>query len=318
MLVDMADQREWVAGKYELLQPLGEGGMASVWRGVIHGAQGFTKLVAIKRVLPELAKDPSFTAMFVEEARVVSALSHPNIVQVFDFDHDAEGRYFIVMEWIDGCDLEHWVRGWCKGEERTPWHLVTAICVEVLRALTAAHERLDDNGQPAPVIHRDVNPANILLGRRGSVKLADFGLARAKDRVQMTKPGVVKGKLSYLAPEILKGQPASPRSDLFGVGIVLWEALTGKRLFAARTPGETILKLSQCQIPSLRDERPDLPRSLAEVAHTALAADPEQRFDSADEMLHTLTAILRAQPEATDAKPLARSVERALERLRAG
>ena len=314
-MADARANKNWVAGKYELLQPLGEGGMASVWRGLTHGAAGFTRLVAIKRVLPELAKDPAFTAMFVEEARVVSALSHPNIVQVFDFDHDADGRFFIVMEWIDGCDLEKWARAWSSGQERTPWPLVSGICIEVLRALVAAHERIDDRGAAAPVIHRDVNPANILLSKTGAVKLADFGLARAKDRAQMTNPGVVKGKLAYLAPEILLGKGASPRSDLFGVGIVLWETLTGKRLFKGNTPGETIMLIHQAKVPPLADERPDLPRSLVEVVHTALAADPDQRFESADEMLHALTAILRAQPEATDAKPIGASVLHALERL---
>src|SRR4051794_14987511 len=154
-------------GKYELVEPVGEGGMAHVWRGLTHGASGFTKLVAIKRVKRELAQDPSFAAMFVEEARVVSALQHPNIVQIFDFDQDDSGGFFIVMEWIEGLDIEHWVRAHELGRARSPWHLTTAIAVEVLRAVTAAHERVDEQGKSAPVIHRDINPANIMLGVSG-------------------------------------------------------------------------------------------------------------------------------------------------------
>jgi serine/threonine protein kinase len=290
--------------------------MASVWRGLVHGAAGFTKLVAIKRVRPDLAEDPNFSAMFVEEARVVSSLQHPNIVQVYDFDRDESGGYFIVMEWIDGLDMEAWVRAHSMGASRVPWHLVTGMIVEVLRAVSAAHERLDEHERAAPVIHRDINPANILLGVSGCVKLADFGLAKATDRAAMTKPGIVKGKLAYLSPEILQGAPASPSTDLYGVGIVLWEALTGKRLFWHKNPGEIVLRLSKGIVPPLSGERNDVPAALAEVVHTALALKPEDRFDSADEMLRTLTAILRTHPEPTDEKPIAWSVKLAQARLR--
>ena len=161
----MGAQR-WIANKYELLEPVGEGGMAKVWRGVTHGAAGFTCPVAIKRVLPNLAADAGFVAMFVEEARVVSELQHPNIVQVHDFDQDEEGRYFIVMEWVDGIDLEGWVTTFAGATP--PWHLVTAIGIDMLRALAAAHERVDGAGRPAPVIHRDVSPANVLLSVMGT------------------------------------------------------------------------------------------------------------------------------------------------------
>ncbi|HEX9100716.1 MAG TPA: serine/threonine-protein kinase, partial [Polyangia bacterium] len=218
-----------IANKYELCAPLGEGGMASVYRGRTHGAAGFTCKVAIKRVLPNLAEDAAFVAMFVEEARVASELQHPNIVQVHDFDRDDEGRYFIVMEWIDGIDLAGWIDSFAGAP--TPWHEVAAIGVEILRGLGAAHERVDAAGQPAPVIHRDVSPQNVLLSVQGIVKLADFGLARAADRATMTAPGTIKGKLGYLAPELVKRAPATAKSDLYSVGIVLWEALAQKPLF---------------------------------------------------------------------------------------
>lgn len=311
----MASSGERIAGKYELLAPLGEGGMANVWRGVTHGAAGFTRKVAIKRVLPKLQVDSGFAAMFVEEARVVSELQHPNIVQVHDFDLDQDGRYFIVMEWVEGLDLEAWVRSF--GHERTPWALVSAIGIEVLRALGAAHERRDEAGRPAPVIHRDVAPSNILLGVRGIVKLADFGLARAMDRASMTAPGMVKGKLSYLSPELLTGQPASVRSDLYGLGIVLWESLTGKRLFAGGGPGQVVMRVREGQVPPLGAERPDLPPALVEVIHCALARNPQDRFESAEEMQRAIASILRTHPEATDARPLGASVREAQSRLKA-
>jgi serine/threonine protein kinase len=278
----------------------------------LHGAAGFTHKVAIKRVLPNLAADAQFVAMFVEEARVVSDLAHPNIAQVYDFDQDAEGRYFIVMEWVDGLDLGAWIESFPAGQ--TPQHLVAAIGIEVLRALTAAHERVDGGGRPAPVIHRDVSPANVLLSVMGIVKLVDFGLARAADRAAMTAPGTVKGKLSYLAPELLKKQPATPRSDIFGTGIVLWEALTGQRLFGGGDAIDVLKRISSGKVPQVRDVRPNVPAAFAEVVHTALAFNPAERFENAEEMQRALASILRGQTESTDDKSLARSIRDAIGR----
>lgn len=301
-----------IANKYELVAPLGEGGMASVYRGLTHGAAGFTCKVAIKRVLPNLAEDAAFVAMFVEEARVASELSHPNIVQVHDFDRDDEGRYFIVMEWIDGIDLFGWIGSF--GGAATPWHEVAAIGVEILRGLGAAHERVDAAGQPAPVIHRDVSPQNVLLSVQGIVKLADFGLARAADRATMTAPGTIKGKLGYLAPELVKRAPATPKSDLYSVGIVLWEALTGKRLFAGADAYEQIKKILANQVPPLREMRPDVPLALAEIVHAALSFDAADRFERAEEMQRALASLTKNHTEPTDDRALARSIRDAMAR----
>jgi len=301
-----------IANKYELVAPLGEGGMASVYRGLTHGAAGFTCKVAIKRVLPNLAEDAAFVAMFVEEARVASELQHPNIVAVHDFDRDDEGRYFIVMEWIDGIDLFGWIASFAGAP--TPWHEVAAIGVEILRGLGAAHERVDDAGNPAPVIHRDVSPQNVLLSVQGIVKLADFGLARAADRATMTAPGTIKGKLGYMAPELVKRAPASPKSDLYSVGIVLWEALTGKRLFGGTDAYEQIKKILANQVPQLRDIRPDVPLPLSEIVHTALSFDPSNRFEHAEEMQRALASLLKNHTEPTDDRALARSIKDAMAR----
>jgi serine/threonine-protein kinase len=301
-----------IANKYELVAPLGEGGMASVYRGLTHGAAGFTCKVAIKRVLPNLAEDAAFVAMFVEEARVASELQHPNIVAVHDFDRYDEGRYFIVMEWIDGIDLFGWIASFAGAP--TPWHEVAAIGVEILRGLGAAHERVDDAGNPAPVIHRDVSPQNVLLSVQGIVKLADFGLARAADRATMTAPGTIKGKLGYLAPELVKRAPASPKSDLYSVGIVLWEALTGKRLYGGADAYEQIKKILANQVPPLRDVRPDVPLALAVVVHTALSFDAADRFERAGDMKRALASLTKNHTEPTDDRALARSIRDAMAR----
>ncbi len=307
----MSTLRTWIAGKYELVAPVGDGGMASVYRGVTHGAAGFEKRVAIKRVLPALAEDEAFVAMFVEEARVASELQHPNIVQVHDFDRDEQGRYFIVMEWIEGIDLFGWIQSVAGAP--TPWHEVAAIGVEMLRGLGAAHERVDGNGQPAPVIHRDVSPQNVLLSVQGIVKLADFGLARAADRNTMTAPGTIKGKLGYMAPELIKRKPASQKSDLYSVGIVLWEALTGRRLFGGDAM-EQVKKIMGNQVPPLRDVRPDLPLPLTEIVHTALSFDAADRFERAEEMQRALAALTKNHTEPTDDRALARSIRDAMAR----
>lgn len=308
-------ETKWIAGKYELIEPAGEGGMASVWRGATHGAAGFTRSVAIKRVLPTLAKDENFVTMFVEEARVVSELQHPNIVQVHDFDRDDWGSYFIVMEWVDGLDLGRYVKSFKVGSEKTPWHYIAAIGIEVLRALGAAHERFDRDGAPAPVFHRDVTPTNILLGTNGIVKLPDFGLARAADRGRITQPGIVKGKLAYLSPELVLGEKASVRSDIYSLGIVLWEALTQVRLFAGGKDVDVIRRVKEGYVPPVTDYRGDVPHEFIEILNLALAKFPDERFASAGEMQRSLSSLLRTQQEPTDAEPLSRSVRLAIRRL---
>jgi eukaryotic-like serine/threonine-protein kinase len=304
--------RRWIGKKYELIEPVGEGGVAAVWRGIAHGASGFSCRVAIKRVLQQLEKDAHVVELFVEEARVVSQLQHPNIVQVHDFDRDEGGHYFLVMEWVEGLDLEKWVRSF--DGDTTPWHIVAEIGLEVLRALHAAHEHTDDADRTTPIIHRDVTPSNILLSKRGIIKLADFGMARAADRAAMTAPGMIKGKLSYSAPELINQQPASARSDLFSLGVVLWEALTGKRLFLGRDPISTVKNILEAEVPSLLDVRPDVPLGLATVVHRALQRNPAARFGSALEMQRAFAGVARHYPERVDDRTLSLSVRAAMRR----
>jgi serine/threonine-protein kinase len=296
-----------IADKYELVQLAGTGGMATVWRATQHGAAGFSRPVGIKRIRPELAHQRNFVKMFIEEARVCAQLAHPNIVQIYDFGFDKD-QYFLVMEWVEGLNLARYLDGHAKVGRQAPWPLLAAITIESLHALSAAHNRVDQHGHPAPVYHRDVTPPNILISVSGVVKLSDFGLARAMDRASMTAPDIVKGKLGYLAPELTYRKGPSVQSDLYSLGVVLWQALAGRRLFTGGDQVEVIMAARKQEIPSLHDERDDLPDELVRIVGQALARDPDQRYASAREMSRELAVLLRAYPEPTDAKRLAASV----------
>jgi eukaryotic-like serine/threonine-protein kinase len=298
-----------LGGKYEAVMPVGRGGMASVWRGYTHGESGFRRTVAIKRVLQHLHEDDKFAAMFVEEARVVADLNHPNIVQVHDFGRDHEGGYFIIMEWVEGLNLADYVRAYASQQQMPPWPIVTGICIEALRALGAAHARTDATGRPVPVIHRDVTPSNILVGVNGVVKLADFGLARAMDRPRNTDPGIVKGKVAYLAPELFENAKPDPRCDLYSLGVLLWETLTAQRMFGKeRTDVDTAMRIIEGNIPDVVAIRPDVPQALSQIVKQATARQPRDRYQRAPEMVDALAGLLRKHTEPTDATAIARSV----------
>ena len=307
-----------LARKYELQGLAGTGGMAEVFRGATHGAQGFQRPVAVKRILADLSENPEFVEMFVEEARVCAALQHPNIVQIHDFDQTEDGTYFLVMEWVEGINHLQWRRSYHRIGEPTPWPLVAAIGIETLKGLGAAHENRDANGRRVPVFHRDVTPQNILMGVNGIVKLTDFGLARAMDRARMTRPEMVKGKLAYLAPEMAAGAEASPQSDIFSLGVVLWEALTCEPLFYGDNPLEVLSRVKEAEVPAIREIREDIPRALHDAVHRALHSDPTKRFKSARSMVRALANILRMTPESTSAEVLGRSVLVARQRLLEG
>ena len=285
-----------VGGRYELIEIAGRGGMADVWRGRVRGDVGFVRDVAIKQMHGSLAIQPQYVAMFVEEARVGSALQSPNISEVHDFVHD-RGNYYMVQEWIDGVDLGSWIKWHVARNEPTRWELVAAVAVGILRGLAAAHERTGPDGQTLPVVHRDVSPHNVLLTTRGMVKLIDFGLAFAPDRTQeTTEPGIVKGKMSYLAPEIVSGGIPSPASDQFACGSVLWEALVGRKLFDGATDYETYCRLRDCMVQPLRPLRPDVPLAFVQIIHRALTAAAGDRFPSTREMARQIgTALNKVQ-----------------------
>lgn len=298
-----------VGGRYELIEIAGRGGMADVWRGRVRGDSGFVREVAVKQMHGNLASQPQYVAMFVEEARIGASLQSPNVSEIHDFVHD-RGHYYMVLEWIDGIDLGSWVRWHVAQNEQTRWELVAAVGVGILRALAAAHERVAPDGQPLPVIHRDVSPHNVLLTTRGMVKLIDFGLALATDRAQeTTDPGIVKGKMSYLAPEIVGGGRPIPASDQFACGSVLWEALVGRKLFDGATDFETYTRLRDCVVPPLRPLRPDVPAPFTQIIQRALSARAQDRFPSAREMARQIgTALKKVQLRRDLHTVLARSV----------
>ncbi len=282
-----------VAGRYELVERAGEGGMAVVWRAIMHGAAGFSRPVALKRMKPEFRDEDRQVAMFVEEARLGSCLLHPNIAQVLDFVDDEDGSYWLVTEWVEGLDLGTLLRYYRSRHERMPWPLITLIGVQALRGLAAAHERHAADGTPVPVIHRDVSPQNLLLGIGGAVKLSDFGLARARDRTSvLTAPGFIKGKLGYIAPELVGGAQASPQSDLFSMGSVLWESLAGHPLFTGRNDREVLRNIHRGQVPPVSTERPGLPKMLVYATSRALSRLPAERYPTASAMAQDLESAL--------------------------
>lgn len=282
-----------IAGKFELLEQAGEGGMAVVWRGVMHGAAGFSRPVALKQMKPELRDQDRQVAMFVEEARLGSCLLHPNIAQVLDFVEDDQGSYWLVTEWVEGLDLGSLLRYYRVRHERMPWPLAALIGVGALRGLAAAHERHAADGSPVPVVHRDVSPQNILVGIGGAVKLSDFGLARARDRTSvLTTPGFIKGKLGYLAPELVGGAQASPQSDLFSMGSVLWELLAGHPLFTGKNDREVLRNIHRGQVPPVSTERPGLPKMLVYATSRALSRLPAERHATATAMAQDLESAL--------------------------
>lgn len=302
------------ADRYILKSLAGRGGMAEVWRAEQRGAAGFHRPVGLKRILPQFAAKENFVRMFIEEARVCAQLMHPNIIQIYDFGYE-RGTYFLVMEWVEGINLASFLQAYKKRELNPSWPILAAIAIESLKALSAAHERLDEAGEPKPVIHRDVTPANILIGLNGVVKLSDFGLARAMDRSRLTDPDVIKGKMAYLSPELTHGTDATPQSDIYALGVTLWQALTGKKLFEGENNAEIFMAARKAEVPPVSQLRPDLPIGLTASIERALARDPANRWQTAADMRASLTKLLRKSPVNPDTKMIARAVVDARETL---
>jgi serine/threonine protein kinase len=305
-----------IAGRYELLEVAGRGGMATVWRAALRGAASFETTVAVKRMLPALAEDPHLVTMFVEEAKIAAGLTHPNVTRVYDLGVDADG-FYLVMEWVDGIDLSRFVRSYREHNELPPWSLVVQVVIDALRGLESAHARRGADGALAPVFHRDVDPYNVLIGTNGIAKLTDFGLAFAVDRARLTQPGMLKGKLGYVAPELLEGgaEPSSS-SDLYGMGIVLWESLAGKRLFLGETDLDTLARVQRAEVPSLRVFRNDLPDALVQLVAHALERQVAYRLSSAEEMFESLEDLLLDEGIRTSTGVLGRAVVQARKRLK--
>jgi serine/threonine protein kinase len=266
---------------YTVLERLGGGGQAEVFRGTAETVKGFKKAVAIKRVLPHLTSNPQFVTMFLDEARLSLFLQHANVVQVFDISKAADGTYFLVMEYVNGCDLKALI-AYHKELQVKDLALTLHIMVESAKGLHYAHT-LDhpQNHTPLGIVHRDVSPPNIMLSKNGEVKVVDFGLAKADSQVEITDEGVVKGKFSYLSPEATLGLEVDARADVFALGIITWEMLTGWRLFSGDTPHRTVEMVKAARIPSITALNPNVDQELEGIIRKALARDRDQRFQTA-------------------------------------
>lgn len=290
-------------GRYQLLDRIAVGGMAEVFLARSFGVEGFEKRLVIKRILPELAQNPRFVSMFVHEAKLSVALSHPNIVQVFELGKVGEDHY-IAMEHIQGRDLTYVLRTLRRLGERVPPALAASIAAKVARGLGYAHARTGADGRPLPIIHRDVSPHNVIVSFEGDVKLVDFGIARlvGEAEAEPSRPG--GGKFAYMSPEQAAGHPADARSDLFSLGSVLFEMLTGRRLFAETDPDLKLRAVLACDIPHVRSVNPEVPERLADILHQVLRRDPAERHASAALLEEDLRAFLFELGERHDARRL--------------
>jgi serine/threonine-protein kinase len=274
--------------RYRITERVAAGGMAEVFRGVAESMQGFRKNIAIKRILPNLTKNKKFVAMFLDEARLSLSLQHANIVQVFDIGH-SEDTYFIVMEFVDGIDLKALTEWRGPQGRRNPIAHTHYIVMEICKGLSYAHEMLNpETGRPLGIVHRDISPPNVLISKQGEVKVVDFGLAKATSQIETTDPGVVKGKMSYLSPEAARGEEVDSRADIFAVGILLYEMLTGKRLFYGETDYQTVELVRNAKIPPLRPQNPQVEPELEDVVRKALARRAEDRYASATDLQDAL------------------------------
>ncbi|HZU82112.1 MAG TPA: serine/threonine-protein kinase [Polyangiaceae bacterium] len=266
--------------RYRVVEKLESGGMAEVFRAESEGLQGFRKQVAIKRVLPHLSSKKKFISMFLDEARLSAQLSHSNCVQVFDIGV-GDSAYFIVMEFVDGANLKSIVDHLKKNGREFPVEAAVYLSLELCKGLAYAHELTDPNGVPLHIVHRDMSPPNVLITKHGEVKIVDFGLAKANSQLEKSEPGIIKGKFSYLSPEAAMAQEVDARTDIFAVGIILWELLAGQRLFLGETDFQTVKKVQASVVPSICQINPRAPAELDRIIQRALARDPAQRYATA-------------------------------------
>jgi serine/threonine-protein kinase len=270
--------------------------MATVHFGSIRGPAGFTRLVAVKRLHPQLASEPEFVAMFLDEASLAARVSHANVVAPLDLG-EAEGELFVVFEYIHGESLAKLHALAARRGAPPPIQIVSAIVAGLLRGLHAAHEATGTAGEPLGIVHRDVSPQNVLVGADGVPRLIDFGVAKARARLTTTRDGEIKGKLAYMAPEQLRGRAVTPASDIYAAGVVLWEALAGRRLFVADSEGALIERVLIGLVDAPSVHRPEVPAALDAVVLRALDGDPTLRFASARAMAEALEAA--APPAGT-------------------
>ncbi|MDX2014925.1 MAG: protein kinase [Myxococcaceae bacterium] len=278
-------------GRYTLLRPLSTGGMGEIFLARLEGAQGFEKLCVIKKILPHLAKDTDFVERFVDEARILVKLSHGNIAQVLDMGlHD--GAPYIALEFVDGKDLRRVVARASERSLQLPVSFSLYVVTRLLDALAYAHRKKGDDGKELNLVHRDISPQNILISYEGEVKVIDFGLAKSTLSATRTHPSIVLGKFLYMSPEQARHQKVDRRSDLYAVGLCLYELVAGKGPFDGVSPGELMAVVANPKVATLSQVEPLCPPALSDVVMKALAPDAAQRFQTAEEFRGRLLSIL--------------------------
>lgn len=314
--------RDHTLGRYELLTPIGRGGMAVVWAARLQGSRGFSKMVAIKVMLPHLSVDPRFERMFLREAKIASRIRHPNVCEIADLG-EQDGLLYLVMEWVDGDSLAAVMRDGGP----VPHDVAAHLAAEAGRGLHAAHELRDDDGELLHVVHRDVSPQNILVTKDGLVRIVDFGVAKAaNDGEQTTQSGFTKGKVGYVAPEQVNGAAVDARTDVFALGVVLYELTTRAHPFRGANDLATLLAVASTdplKDPAALD--PGMPPTLAAILRKAIEKDPAARYATMAEMVEALEGFVDEQPAPSEiqartssymAGALAESTARRAQRLR--
>lgn len=295
-------------GRYEILERIGVGGMAEVYLAKAYGVGGFHKNLVVKKILPHLSHDPRFRSMFVDEAKIAVHLQHQNVVQILDLGR-IDDQLFIAMELVEGSDLARTFLVANKKDVALPLSVTLFIVKEALKGLHYAHTKTGPDGKPLGIIHRDVSPANILLSMAGEVKIGDFGIAKAAERSNTTKTGIVKGKLHYMSPEQLRARPLDPRCDVYGMGMVLHTMLSGKHPFEGLPEVDIIdiVRAGTLPAPSSRNEI--VPPELDAITMRALALNPEARWGSAQEMGEAIEKYAFDTKTLLDPLELARFME---------
>ena len=299
-------------GQYEILERIASGGMAELFRARRRGVEGFEKIVAIKKILPHISDDGEFITMFADEAKLAAQLNHPNIVHIFDLGKIEAGGYFIAMEHVEGRDLRSILQLSRETSQRLPIPLAVAIAAKVAAALDYAHRRRGDDGSDLNIVHRDVSPPNILVSNDGDVKLCDFGIAKAASKVSRTESGALKGKVPYMSPEQAWGRAVDHRSDIYSLGSVLFEMVTGRKLFQGDSDLNVLEKVRAGEVVAPSSLNPEVWPALDSVVLKSLALKPEDRYAEASEMLRDLEAVLRTYeppPTSADMAVFVRSLE---------
>jgi serine/threonine protein kinase len=280
-----------VFGKYLLLARVNVGGMAEVFKAKTFGVEGFERILAIKRILPNVSNDEEYIKMFIDEARIAVGLAHSNIVEIYELGSYRD-QYYMAMEYVSGRDLRQILDRLRKQEAKLPVAAAALIACKICDGLDYAHRKTDPSGQPLNVIHRDVSPQNVLVSFEGAIKLTDFGIAKAENRASHTQAGVLKGKFGYMSPEQVRGLELDQRSDLFAVGILLYEMLTANRLFVGSSDFSTLEKVRNAEFQQACEVAPQIPEELNAIINKALAKDRNERYANAGELHDALQQFL--------------------------